>query len=341
MKQFRFFGLSVNYFGCGALAALMALGCSSDKTPAESPEAATAGDANAQSASANQRNDRETTVFLSAELRRLCELPDDPNEGPKFDYDEASLRPRGKNILDDVATCLKTGPLKGRNVTVIGRTDPRGPTDYNHQLGKSRADAARNYLVQQGVAENQLEVKSRGEQGAQGNDEQTWALDRRVDLEVNAQPASATTAGSGAGATAAGATGASGSASGGVTGASGATGPTSAMGATGPNGGPSTRTAGHGTGASGSPTGSPPASGAQNAGAGASGAAAAGAGTTGAGRGTTGAGATGSGSTGTGTRATGSGTTGATGSGTTGSGTRGATGSGSTGSGTTGSGSAR
>ncbi|HEY1535171.1 MAG TPA: OmpA family protein, partial [Polyangiaceae bacterium] len=67
---------------------------------------------------------------------------------------------------------------------IIGRTDPRGSAAYNKQLSANRAEAARDYLVQRGVATANVRIVARGEQGAMGKDEETWALDRRVDFEL-------------------------------------------------------------------------------------------------------------------------------------------------------------
>jgi len=83
-----------------------------------------------------------------------------------------------------VAKCLSEGPLKGRVITIIGRTDSRGSAEYNKELSANRAEAARNYLVQRGVAAANIRIIARGEQGAQGRDAETWALDRRVDFEL-------------------------------------------------------------------------------------------------------------------------------------------------------------
>lgn len=131
-----------------------------------------------------ERDANETTVQISKALRERCNLPESPQEAPAFDYDQATLRPRGKNVLEDVAACLKDGPLKGEVITIVGRADPRGTEDYNQNLSASRAAAARNYLAQQGVPNEQMKLMARGEAGAQGSDEATWALDRRVDLEL-------------------------------------------------------------------------------------------------------------------------------------------------------------
>jgi hypothetical protein len=117
-------------------------------------------------------------------MRERCKLVEDPQAAPSFAYDQSKLRTRGKTVLDDVAQCLTTGPLKGEVITLIGRADARGTKEYNSNLGANRASAARDYLFQRGVPADQMRLISRGEVGARGTDEQTYALDRRVDLEL-------------------------------------------------------------------------------------------------------------------------------------------------------------
>lgn len=170
------------WLGCGAMV-LVLMACSNERVPAK--DASEAGSGNPPAANdASGRNEWETTILLSEDFRRECQLPNAPREAPRFDLGQATLRSRGRNILDDVATCLSEGPLKGRVITIIGRTDPRGSTEQNAQLATNRAEAARNYLAQHGVPRETIRIWSRGEHGAQGTDEETWALDRRVDFEL-------------------------------------------------------------------------------------------------------------------------------------------------------------
>jgi hypothetical protein len=117
-------------------------------------------------------------------MRERCGLAAEPQNAPKFAFDEAALQSPGRNVLDDVARCLTEGPLKGETITLVGRADERGSEQYNRNLGASRAASARDYLFQRGVPAEQMRLMSRGEQGARGSDEATYALDRRVDLEL-------------------------------------------------------------------------------------------------------------------------------------------------------------
>jgi len=173
---------AAKWLGCGVLA-ISAAACASDKTPAKEPVAM--GEMTAPGSQSPQGDrERDTTIAISEDFRRECQLPNAPKDAPHFDYADSTLHAKGANILDDVAKCLSEGPLKGRVMTIIGRTDARGSAAYNKQLSANRAEAARNYLVQRGVAANNIRIIARGETGAQGTDEESWARDRRVDFEL-------------------------------------------------------------------------------------------------------------------------------------------------------------
>jgi outer membrane protein OmpA-like peptidoglycan-associated protein len=180
MTSFKVCRSAAIWLVCGAMA-VNAAACASNQDQARQASDTTS-DANTTDATA--RGDNDTTIQISEDFRRECQLPNAPQEAPHFDYADATLHARGVNILDDVAKCLSSGPLKGRAMTIIGRTDPRGSAAYNKQLSANRAEAARNYLVQRGVATSNVRIIARGEQGAMGKDEETWALDRRVDFEL-------------------------------------------------------------------------------------------------------------------------------------------------------------
>ncbi len=133
------------------------------------------------------RADRE--VSLSDDLRKACKIEEDAN-APKFDYDSKGLSTADRDVLVQVARCLTTGPLKGREVQMIGRADPRGEVEYNMTLGESRAASVQVYLAGLGVAKEKMGVTSRGELDATGTDEEGWRLDRRVDLRLVARDTS-------------------------------------------------------------------------------------------------------------------------------------------------------
>src|SRR5471030_1757116 len=98
-----------------------------------------------------------------------------------FEYDSSDLKPEAMRSLDVHAKDLKAS---GAKVVLEGNTDERGTREYNMALGERRAKAVQRYLVLQGVSPAQLELVSYGEERpvATGNDEQSWAQNRRVEL---------------------------------------------------------------------------------------------------------------------------------------------------------------
>lgn len=82
--------------------------------------------------------------------------------------------------------------LKGNSnakLQIGGHTDERGTREYNLALGERRANAVARYLVGLGVQADQLSVVSYGKEkpAADGSDEESWAKNRRVELDYTAQ----------------------------------------------------------------------------------------------------------------------------------------------------------
>ncbi len=99
-----------------------------------------------------------------------------------FDFDAYTVKPEFKVILEEHAKYLRANPsLKAR---VEGNADERGSKEYNHVLGKRRAEAVSQVLRQNGVPPERLEVVSRGEENPrrQGHDDTAWAENRRSDV---------------------------------------------------------------------------------------------------------------------------------------------------------------
>jgi peptidoglycan-associated lipoprotein len=127
----------------------------------------------------NRKSDQ--VVNLAKDIRDACKI-DDSDRTPKFDFDSTQLSSSDRDVLSQVATCLTTGPLKGRAIQLIGRADPRGEAEYNMSLGGSRATSVMKYLAGLGVAQAKMSETSRGELDATGKDEEGWRKDRRVDI---------------------------------------------------------------------------------------------------------------------------------------------------------------
>jgi peptidoglycan-associated lipoprotein len=101
-----------------------------------------------------------------------------------FDFDRSDIRPDARDALRANADRIKSS---SDTVTIQGNTDERGSAEYNLALGERRANAAKRYLVDLGVASSQLKTVSFGEDrpAVQGHDESAWRYNRRADFVSN------------------------------------------------------------------------------------------------------------------------------------------------------------
>lgn len=100
-----------------------------------------------------------------------------------FEFDSADVKASYASTLDAVAACFTTGALKGKSMNVVGHADPRGTDAYNEELGKTRANAVQEFLVNKGVADAKVQTLSHGESEST-NDPSEFAFDRRVDIQL-------------------------------------------------------------------------------------------------------------------------------------------------------------
>lgn len=159
----------------------LCVGCKDKKAvqaPAAAPPSATSSAEVAPPAAAVSPN-----VAVSNDLARECSLHlSSVEHAPKFGYNQDHLLPQDRDVLEKVATCVTTGPLKGRKLELVGRADPRGTDEYNLGLGTRRANTVIEFLRRLGVRPDQLAGTTRGDLDAAGGDERGWQVDRRVDV---------------------------------------------------------------------------------------------------------------------------------------------------------------
>jgi outer membrane protein OmpA-like peptidoglycan-associated protein len=174
----------------GVMAGALAAGCGSKKPAVkELPEDTTPPPAKAD-VKPDVKQDATPTpaspsLSVGADLAALCALKIDATAAsPKFDYDKAELLAEDRAILEQIATCVTTGPGKGKALSLTGRADPRGTEEYNLGLGAKRAKNVADYLGSLGVTNPQLQQTTRGSLDAAGTDESTYKQDRRVDIEL-------------------------------------------------------------------------------------------------------------------------------------------------------------
>ena len=99
-----------------------------------------------------------------------------------FDYKQKGVPASGMNLLQMHARYLLQNP--DRVLAVEGHTDSVASPEYNRRLGMQRARSVAEILMQMGVARDQLETRSFGQERPlqEGDSESAHALNRRVEL---------------------------------------------------------------------------------------------------------------------------------------------------------------
>jgi peptidoglycan-associated lipoprotein len=107
-----------------------------------------------------------------------------------FAFDSSSIDAQARETLTRQAQWLNQNPAV--SVTIEGHADERGTREYNLALGARRAQAARDFLVAQGVQAQRLRTVSFGKERpvALGSDEASWAQNRRAVSVVAGAPTS-------------------------------------------------------------------------------------------------------------------------------------------------------
>ncbi len=101
-----------------------------------------------------------------------------------FAFDKSDLTSDADATLARQAAWLSKYPSV--NILIAGNADERGTETYNLALGNRRANAARDYLVAQGVATSRIQTISYGKDCpvAAGNDEASYQQNRNAITSV-------------------------------------------------------------------------------------------------------------------------------------------------------------
>ena len=170
-----------------ATAAILSLGgCSKNATAVKQPVATAPAASSAESRPAEpQTTTTSPSLAIADAVIRQCQLRLTTREdAPRFGFDDVELLPEDREALEQIAQCLTQGPLRGKQIRLVGRADPRGTEEYNLALGNRRAQSVSAFLARLGVPNGQLAATTRGDIDAAGSDETGWQQDRRVDLEL-------------------------------------------------------------------------------------------------------------------------------------------------------------
>jgi OOP family OmpA-OmpF porin len=139
------------------------------------------------------RASQKSTSARRAELEReLAELKaQDSDRGlvltlgdVLFALDQAELTPNAMRKLYPLVTLLKDQPR--RTIYIEGYTDSSGTESYNRDLSQLRADAVRDFLIDNGISSNRIIARGYGEADPVASNETTVGRreNRRVEVIV-------------------------------------------------------------------------------------------------------------------------------------------------------------
>jgi peptidoglycan-associated lipoprotein len=96
-----------------------------------------------------------------------------------FAYDSYSLTQAAQDTLEKQAKWLKANG--SATIAIEGHADERGTREYNLALGDRRANAAKDYLMTQGISSSRVTTISFGKERPvnSGSNKKAWAQNRR------------------------------------------------------------------------------------------------------------------------------------------------------------------
>ncbi len=101
-----------------------------------------------------------------------------------FEFDQSQLTDQDQSTLAAKVTILAANP--GVAIRVAGNCDSRGSDEYNLTLGQRRAEAAKRYLTEHGIADGRIAIVSYGKERpiSSGDNESAWAQNRNDQFEI-------------------------------------------------------------------------------------------------------------------------------------------------------------
>lgn len=130
----------------------------------------------------------EESIESGAITRSNAQISEGRTHGPMlpvyFDFDKSNIRDDQKSRIETNASFLKEN--NAINVTIEGNCDERGTNEYNMALGERRAQNAKKYMTNLGIASSRVNTVSYGEEKPllYGHDEYSWAQNRRADFVI-------------------------------------------------------------------------------------------------------------------------------------------------------------
>ena len=104
-----------------------------------------------------------------------------------FAFDKSDLTPQARAVIREVVSLIYGADTY--SIDIVGHTDTVGTVDYNIALGHRRADAVKEFLVDEGVRASRLRTESRGKSdpAVQTGDQVREARNRRAVIAVSGE----------------------------------------------------------------------------------------------------------------------------------------------------------
>ena len=126
----------------------------------------------------------QASAEYSIEPGSQADLEQNAGHRVYFGYDEFTLTAQAQSVLSQQAQWLISNP--DVRVQLAGNCDERGTREYNLALGAKRAEAARDFLVSQGVDASRIKTVSYGKERPfdSGAGEAAWSRNRNSTTTV-------------------------------------------------------------------------------------------------------------------------------------------------------------
>ena len=105
-------------------------------------------------------------LYVSNQQEQTCGMARIP--AVEFPGDKLSLGPVQQLLMQTLATCFTTGPLKDKLIILIGEANPSGDVAYDLNLGVVHAGMIKDLLVANGVPPTRVITSSSSERCTQG-----------------------------------------------------------------------------------------------------------------------------------------------------------------------------
>ena len=135
-------------------------------------------------ACSNNNNENANAASTTVTPGSVADFRQNVGDRVFFDTDQSTIRQDGREVLNRQAEWLKK--YTNYQITMAGHCDERGTREYNLALGERRANAAKQYLVAQGIPASRIQTISYGKERPDpvGSDEAAWARNRRAVTEL-------------------------------------------------------------------------------------------------------------------------------------------------------------